>query len=273
MEIACTGHRGMVGQYLLQENVRPLFCDVRDKVEIEREITRTRPDVIIHLAAKSNTDFCEKKANEDKVIAVNVRGTYNVAEVAEKFNIPVVLLSSAQVFDGKGWWGTYKEHDKVNPLNMYGISKIAAEGLTAVFENLTVVRTSYLFDSARLDLHIELLQKGIQKDYPTFLRRSFTYVPFLVRDLLKYCQWIHDGPPDILHLGSCDSVSWFDFMRMVAKELGYDTSLVQPRRVEPKDTYVRRGYKLGLSTSLARSLGYPSYTCEDGVRQMVNDAK
>ena len=41
-------------------------CDISDEEVIVKLITEIRPDVVVHLAAASNTAFCEKKSTRGR---------------------------------------------------------------------------------------------------------------------------------------------------------------------------------------------------------------
>lgn len=202
-----TGGKGRIGKYLAEQGVKELSCNVTDIQDVDDTVSKTMPDFIIHLAAISDVDYCEKKENADQVIYTNFIGTDNVCSVAEKYGARVVLLSSDHVFSGKRWlpWHFYHEKSSPLPANFYGLSKLAAEGLQALYPNtLKIVRTSYLFDKERLDGILE-------SSYPSFIYRSFMYIPHFVRRLMLYVDRFNEMPP-IVHITGSEIVSWYKFM-------------------------------------------------------------
>lgn len=269
MRIAVTGSRGRVGRYLVKSGVLPFLADVTDLVDIDQEMRRLRPNVLLHLAAHSDVDWCQKPENSKKVDDVNTFGTFNVCEMAEKYDCTVVLLSSCYVFSGKRWWGKYGENSSIlHPANAYGFSKSSAEMFQYNFDNMKIIRTSYLFDHARLLNEISLLRCGTTMEFPTFLKRSFLYLPHFVDMLMEYSRRIQDMP-DILHLSGCDSVSWYEFMLDLARAYKIDPNLVRPRRKDLKNGFANRGYRLGLDTRLSESIGFRQYSYKEGLQEMV----
>lgn len=262
MRIAITGQRGRVGKvFLSNPNVVPLECDILTPTEIQFAIKYTKPDLIVHMAAKSDVDFCELEKNHTFVSLTNLRGTYNVAAGGLKYGCNVVLISSDHVFSGKRWVGKYKENDTPDPVNYYGLSKMAAEKLTTMFDNLKVVRSSSLFDDAKI-----ALERGKQGgEYPIFLKRSFTYLPHFSQMLYEYCQDF-SKMPKVLHLAGIDSVSYYEFMCDVRDRLGIEME-VNPRRKE-LDGFAPRGHNLGLDVSLSAKLGFHRYSYLDGLMEM-----
>jgi len=177
-KIGITGCKGRLGTYLLNhyDNFVGLDCDVTKPTEVDSCLEESSVGLVLHLAAKSDVDYCQKKENFTKVSLVNFRGTLHVCQTTQRLGIDTVLLSTDHVFDGR--WGNYTETSKQRPINNYGMTKFAAEGFQSVFDNLKVIRTSYLFDAERLDIHITKLIEGKSwQEYPTFIRRSFMYLP------------------------------------------------------------------------------------------------
>ena len=81
-------------------------------------------DVIVHLAALTDVDGCER--DPKAADAVNSLGTRNVADAAEETGARVIYVSTNYVFDGTKA-EEYTEEDRPAPLNAYGRSKLAGE--------------------------------------------------------------------------------------------------------------------------------------------------
>jgi len=267
-KIGITGWKGHVGQELLKyPDTIPLMGDVRNKDEIEMAVRKMNVNLIVHLASISDVDQCENPSNKALVSNVNLRGTYYVAEVAEKFGCGMVMMSSAHVFDGL--WGNYKETSRPFPKNYYGRSKESAEALRHSFPDLKIVRTSYLFDYERLAGEIYALRKGHSCEYPNFIQRSFMYLPHYVESLYAYLLRF-DEMPNMLHISGTQSVSWYQFMVDLAVEFGMKTSLVISRKKELAVTgCAPRPYKAGLNVRLSQKLKLPQYDYIDGLRAMI----
>lgn len=265
MKIGITGYKGHVGQELLKwEGVFPLEGDIRKPDEIKMAIRSVQPDVVIHLASISDVDVCEDPKNKNLVIDTNLKGTYNVADAAEGYGCGVVLLSTDHVFDGI--WGNYKEESKPSPKNFYGHSKMVAEALRATFLNLKVVRTSYLFTNTRLSPMIGKLVAGETQNYPLFIYRSFMWLPHFVGSLLDYVHRF-DEMPNVLHLAGSQSVSYFAFMKDIARVHDLDPKLVLPR-ITDDPGMAPRPYKAGLNVAMSARLGFQQYSYLDGLREM-----
>jgi UDP-N-acetylglucosamine 4,6-dehydratase len=94
------------------ERLRLLIGDVRDLPRLERATRGV--DVIIHAAAMKHVDACEY--NPFEAVMTNVIGSENVVSAAIENDVPYTLALST---------------DKaVNPVNLYGATKLCAEKLT-----------------------------------------------------------------------------------------------------------------------------------------------
>src|SRR5574340_629447 len=94
------------------ENVRYFIGDIRDRDRLLRAMHGA--DVVVHAAALKQVPACEY--NPMEAIKTNIIGTSNVVEAAMDAGVKKVMALST---------------DKaVNPVNLYGATKLAAEKLT-----------------------------------------------------------------------------------------------------------------------------------------------
>jgi dTDP-4-dehydrorhamnose reductase len=140
-----TGAAGSIGQYVVRSASRwaPNWevhgltradLDLTDFNAVEQTWQSIKPAAVIHCAALSRTKECE----QDPQLAhrVNVEATAHLAHLSKE--IPFIFLSSGEVFDGQQGW--YREEDEVNPINVYGKTKLQAERLVLQNPSHTVVR-------------------------------------------------------------------------------------------------------------------------------------
>ena len=97
--------------------------DLTDLAATQKLLEKFRPDTVLHTAAMTNVDQCEKK--KEACWEINVEAVENLAQICEKHQIHLIHLSTDFIFDGAA--GPYKEEDQPNPLSYYGQSKLASE--------------------------------------------------------------------------------------------------------------------------------------------------
>jgi len=171
VKILLTGSNGNIGSYLqmyLSGNhvVYPMTkneLDITNKNSTKEVIESIKPDLIIHTAALTNMDLCER--DETSAYAINTLGSLNVAYPCSLLDIPIVYLSTGYVFDGNKK-KPYYETDQCNPINIYGKTKLAGEKLIrSVCRKYFIIRTSWVFGGENC-----FVKKVIEnKDVPIFL--------------------------------------------------------------------------------------------------------
>ena len=152
MKILVTGATGSLGQELcpMLEREGWLFWATNSKIfditntkMVNEIINKVSLDFIIHLAAYTNIDLAE--THKQEAFKVNHIGTKNLAKIAKKLDVPILYVSTDNVFDGKKD-SPYKTSDHVNPLNVYGLSKLKGEEeILKTCKKYYIIRTGWLY--------------------------------------------------------------------------------------------------------------------------------
>lgn len=150
MRVFVTGATGQLGSELTRAfrgddiipGARPNF-DLSDEHSVREAIGRAAPDVVVHSAAYTDVDGCER--DPDRAYRTNALGTRYVALAARASGSKLVAVSTDYVFDGtKG--EPYLEWDPPNPLSVYGRSKLGGEREALDHhDRCFVVRTSWVY--------------------------------------------------------------------------------------------------------------------------------
>jgi dTDP-4-dehydrorhamnose reductase len=258
-----TGSEGMVGGELLKRGVNPLICDITKQEEVTEAVMMYDPEIIIHCAALTNVSYCEN--HEVEAIRVNVGGVDNIVNV---FSGTLIYLSTDHVFNGKRLLGTYQEKHTADPVNIYGVTKFAGEGMAkAGRSKAIIVRTSKLFNHEMMKEDLDALKMGKVREYTNLIRRSFLYVPHFVNGLIKLLD--KDLPHgEIVHIAGKEVMSYYGFWYTAAKIFGLDSSLVKSRNYKIEEA--PRPFRGGLDTRKASRLGIPLYSALDGLEEIKN---
>jgi UDP-glucose 4-epimerase len=109
--------------------------DVRDAGAVSLLVSRTKPDVIFHLAAQ--IDVRKSVADPANDARVNVEGTVNVLSAAQAYGVPrVVNTSTGGAIYGEGRQIPAPEDHPSAPEAPYGLSKWCAEQYCEIFTRL-----------------------------------------------------------------------------------------------------------------------------------------
>lgn len=137
--------RAMSGRYeLLTPSHSEL--DITSSETVGAYMRQNRPQAILHLAAISNTGYCEQ--HPDESYKVNVQGVENLAAAAACHDAKFVFFSSDQVYNGNTEKGLLAEDVPVAPENHYGRHKLLAEQRAAqLCGDSVALRATWMYDS------------------------------------------------------------------------------------------------------------------------------
>jgi dTDP-4-dehydrorhamnose reductase len=97
--------------------------DMKDGIAVRRSIEQCRPDALIHCAILN--DLANLYADRRSGWDAYVTSSRTIVHLAKEFDIPMVLVSTDWVFDGTQ--GGADESTPPNPINIYGMLKLASE--------------------------------------------------------------------------------------------------------------------------------------------------
>ena len=232
-KILVTGANGMLGQdltkILRENNFEVVETDVHNMditkiTEVEAVIDTHKPDYIVHTAAYTDVDGAE--IYKDKAFLINKTGSENIAKISNNMDIPVFCISTDYVFDGTKNF-PYKPDDKVNPISVYGKSKL--EGEIAIRQNNPrhyILRTSWLYGHKGknfVETMINLTSKNSelkvvddQTGCPTWtVALSEAIVSFLNQDKLYGTH----------HVCGSGNASWFEFALKIMELMNIDVHI------------------------------------------------
>lgn len=232
MDIIITGANGQLGKELVRKLGRSHSViglgkkdlDITDYNQVADVITHYQPQYIIHTAAFTSVDQCEM--DRKKAFEVNALGTGCVAQAADKIHARMIYISTDYVFDGKKQ-SPYSEDDDPNPQSIYGISKLLGERLARLFNNATIIRTSWLFghDGANF---VKTMLKNAKKGKEIMVVNDQTGCPTYVHDLADTIIHLLDKKNGIYHVCNSGPCTWNTFAKAILKEAGFDSDLIIP---------------------------------------------
>ena len=211
------------------EKMPYISLDITDKAAVDRAINEIKPDAVIHCAAWTAVDAAEQPENREKVWAVNVTGTENIAVACKSINVKMMYISTDYVFNGQGNEPWEADCNDFAPLNVYGESKLYGEKAVAkTLEKYFIVRIAWVFGLNGNNFIKTMLNVG--KKFPQ-LRvvddqiGTPTYTLDLSRLLVDMISTEKYGCYHATNEGGY--ISWYDFDCEIFKQAGYDT-LVKP---------------------------------------------
>ena len=260
--------------------------DLADHQAIRRSIHNYRPDAVIHAAAILDQIFMDTKRELSWSLMVD--GTRALAEACRDVGARLVFVSSDWVFDGRA--ELVHEHSPPNPVNFYGLMKVASErelgaldglrygvgrlagvyGLNYAAPSLLRKENGLGFDFSVYAIH--RLAAGTPAVVWTGPKVNEEAHPTLASDcadmLLRLAQ--HDGN-GIFHCCGSEWISRIDLTHEIAAAFDADPALIAPARTDAavldQMRHIGIPYRTRMSTQrTAEALGRRAFNVKEGLR-------
>lgn len=200
--------------------------DITDRAAVERIVTDVKPDAVIHCAAWTAVDLAEEPEKAEKVRAINVGGTQNMADACKKLGCKMTYISTDYVFDGQGTEPWQPDCRDYRPLNVYGQTKLEGElAASRTLEKYFIVRIAWVFGLNGKNFIKTMLNVGKTHDTVRVVNDQIgtpTYTYDLARLLIDMNETEKYGYYHATNEGGY--ISWYDFTKEIfrqAVELGH----------------------------------------------------
>jgi len=278
--ILITGGGGQIGielaQRLDEANVWALgrsALDVTSGAAMDRALGEIEPDVVIHAAAMTDPEACERDRGAAQ--RANVVGAWNVARAAARAGAEMVYLSTSYVFAGDKL-GPYREYDEPGPINAYGVSKLGGErAARQALDRLYVVRSGWVYSRwnrgfvARL---LELADGASNVRYVGDQVANPTHAGDLAAAILRLIDTQAYG---VHHLVNEGATSWYGWATAVLRAAGRDDVEIEEISAEDFKREARVPANSEMANEMARAVGITLRPWHDAlgefVRQWVAD--
>lgn len=177
-------------------------------------VARTRPDVIIHLAAQAGVRYSIEAPRS--YVQSNLIGAHELLEAARAYPVRHLMMASTSSAYGANTRMPYAETDRTaHPMSFYAATKIANEAMAHSYAHLfdlpvTMFRFFTVYGPwGRPDMALFKFTRAILRGEPIDvynhgdMRRDFTYVDDLVEGILRLVACAPGKEP----VGPMDSLS------------------------------------------------------------------
>lgn len=240
-------------RFSLPEGISYQFLDITNIDSCLRIVSKFQPDSIIHSAAMTQVDNCEKEREDcDRI---NLKGVSNLILAIGSSHIHFVHISSDFVYRGN--LKVYFEDSEVHPLNYYGLSKWKSEKLfEGVHFPFTILRTALVYgfteDFSRPNI-VMWAKRSLESRKKIKVVDDQYRCPTLVEDLANACwQVIQKKVQGVFHVSGSDFLSIFEIIDKVADHWGLDKSLISQISTKSLDQLAKRPKKTKLNINKAK---------------------
>jgi dTDP-4-dehydrorhamnose reductase len=255
-------------------------CDFTQPSTIAKTIQDFAPDLVINAAAMTDVDACE--TDIETATEINFRAVAHIAAQCATLDAPLIHLSTDYVFDGTDGSVPYLPDDQMNPLNMYGQTKMMGEEAVRHSSNWhVIVRTSSVFSALGNNILTRTLQQIDTQDKIQGASNQIanpTSAEFLSTSLIKIAEDILNGKAHgfgTFHICGQPFVSRFEWVQAIMQAYSPFTKhrpAIFPFILDNTKIPVPRPLFSALNSDKAQDVyGITPSAWRDDLRQAVSD--
>lgn len=248
----------------------------RGDVTVPETLTLADHDVVIHLAAQTSVDMAIKSPAQ--TWNVNADGTANILEGARKANVRRFLYASTASVYGPPTYLPIDESHPTNPVEPYGASKLAGDGLSRSYASsydleTVVARVFNTFGPGQPDHNVipAIVSQALTSNQVELGNlspsRDFIYIDDVVAGLSSILCEGESGAA--YNIGRGNSISVGDMAEMVVDIVGDDTEIVSATERQRSENVEIPNHVADIS-KISRLGWTPECDLREGIREMVN---
>jgi dTDP-4-dehydrorhamnose reductase len=279
MRIFGTGLAGLVGSRVVEllkdkYEFEASGVDITDRKAIIEKIKNSDASIVLHLAAKTDVDGCEK----DKALGengdawkINVEGTRNIADACKESSKKLIYISTDFVFDGEKTSG-YTEEDIPNPINWYSQTKYEGEKIVQKASTpWIIVRLAYPYRShfEKKDFVRTLIDK-LEKGESLQMVTDHIMTPTFIDDAAYALDTlIRKNSTGIFHVVGSEFISPYEAAFKIAKAFNFSQiNIGKTTRLKFFRNRAQRPFHLAIKNDKIQRLGVKMRTFEDGLEEV-----
>lgn len=248
--------------------------DITNSEAVMDTIKSVKPDVVVHCAAWTAVDLAEDEDKQEKVKAINVGGTQNIANACKKIDAKMVYISTDYVFDGQGTTPWQPDCKDYKPLNVYGETKLGGElAVSNTLSKYFIVRIAWVFGKNGNNFIKTMLNVGKKFDTLKVVNDQIgtpTYTYDLARLLVDMIETDKYGYYHATNEGGY--ISWYDFACEIFKQVGYTNTVIPVTTKEYGLSKAARPFNSRLDKSKLVENGFkPLPTWQDALKRYLKE--
>lgn len=280
MRVLLTGGAGFVGRCVRRglgafEVAAPSHAelDIADPAAVERAVGALKPGAVIHAAAVSKPEQCEREPELAR--RVNREGTAAVARACARAGARLIFFSTDMVFDGKS--PPYRETDPPAPAGVYPVGKADSERVIGdLLPDAVVLRQSLAYGWNRpreaffSDWLYESLAAGKKLKLFSDQVRTMFYGEDIGRVLAAILKSGAAFPGGLYHLAGPERLSRYEYGLRFCRAFGFDEGLISPEPMPETDVPRPKDCSLD-GSKLNAALGFSPTPVDEALARMKAD--
>ena len=253
------------------EGVNSIFINLGSESAIYEFLSKKQQCVVIHCAAITSVDYCEK--NSQVAYETNVLISEKLAKICYKLGIKFVHISTDHLFSGLYPFST--ENSEISPLNVYGTSKANAEEevLKKNPESLIIRTNFFCWGTSYRSSFSDFLINAIREKKKISLFTDIFYTPIYAKNLIEFVHiLINSSSNGIFNIVGSERVSKYEFGKIIFNNFSGNMNLITKVQYEKQSNLVERPLDMSLSNNkLLLSLNADMEKLEDQIKQLKLD--
>ena len=213
-----------------------ITCDITDIEVFAGIIEKLCPDYIVHCAANTDIQHCEKE--KDYTYKLHVLTSRLIASCTNLKKS--VFISTDSVFDGSK--GDYKENDFIAPLNYYALTKALAEEcfINASHPSIVLRTNMFGFNEPAKSSLFEWAWNSLNQGKEISGYNNVFFNPLYVGTIAQIIVAVLENDiTGLLHIGSSEALSKYAFIQKIADIFDFPRALIKPFQADDKGVLKR----------------------------------
>ncbi|PRP67776.1 dTDP-4-dehydrorhamnose reductase [Nonlabens agnitus] len=202
--------------------------DITCYSKVRQQLLKHQPEYIINCAAYTAVDLAEREP--EKAHKINGSAVGMLASLAKQINATIIHFSTDYVFDGKAT-EPYKPTDPVNPINVYGQSKLLGEILIKRSgAKHYIFRISWLYAPHGKNFFKWVLENDLEE---MKVVDTQTGCPTSALDVASFVKHVIENDPKkhgTYHFSNEGSMTWYAFAKAIIKQAGLNNKITKTNK-------------------------------------------
>ncbi len=245
--------------------------DISNYKELSECLSSESPDIVLNFASYNLIDQAED--DPDQAMKINALAVEQMAHICRQENIFLVHFSSAHVFNGRNNT-LYHETDAVDPVNVYGKSKLKGEeAIQSTLKNFLLLRLSWAFGHGK-NCFFTKVRSWAAMNPILKISSDEVSIPMYSQDVIEMTVLaLEKQLTGLYHLTSNGTCSRAEYVKRFIEEMGMSNQVEPVPAQFFKLKAQRPSYSCLSNHKLTRDLNKPMPHWEDGVKRFTINLK
>ncbi len=224
-----------------------IIYDIKNSSDIAKVVKQTEPEKLVLTEEVPSIEYCEN--NRLDAMEFNTRGVRFFVESVATLRSKAIYLSSAYVFDGRKVGGLYNEYDHVNPINVYGETKLMGEVAVDKAADHLTLRMGEVYGNYP-DNFVKHILDSLLYGQKLELARDMYFSPIYIDDVAQAVSLLSkENMSGLYNLAGPERISHYEMGVRIARVFGLKEDLLVPLSMEEMGFTVRMPRDLSMDIS------------------------